>query len=190
MRKQLSLLLCLLITASFSGCSRDTSASRDIANQTTGVADVIASMASESETTYPETTTETEESSSAVFTHPFNGADIDLTVLNANMVYSQVFCMVMEPDEYVGMIVRMEGQFVFYHDEEKDKNYYACIIKDATACCAQGLEFEPTEDFTYPDDFPADGETVRVTGVFDAYEEEGNKYLTLRNAVLEPVPED
>lgn len=189
MRKQISIVLSLLTIASFSGCSRDTANPRNVTNQTTGVADVIASMASESEMTNSETTTETEESSSEVFTHPFNGADIDLTVLNANMVYSQVFCMVMEPDEYVGMIVRMEGQFVFYHDEQTDKNYYACIIKDATACCAQGLEFEPTDDFTYPDDFPADGETVRVIGVFDAYEEGGNKYLTLRDAVLEPVPE-
>ena len=191
MRKQISIILSLITIASFSGCSQNAVNQPGIANQTTGAADVIASRAAEIETTETsETTTAPEESStSEVFAHPFNGADIDLTVLNANMVYSQVFCMVMEPDEYVGMIVRMEGQFVFYHDEQTDKNYYACIIKDATACCAQGLEFEPTDDFTYPDDFPADGETVRVIGVFDTYEEGGNKYLTLRDAVLEPVPE-
>ena len=195
MRKTiLSAILLFIVLATFTGCSGNNSNSHNITNQTTGVGDVLASLKEDSKATEITATTTTEGNSSTEgsesFTHPFNGADIDLTVLNANMVYAQVFCMVTEPDEYVGMIVRMEGQFVFYHDEQTDKNYYACIIRDAAACCAQGLEFEPTDDFTYPDDFPADGENIRVTGVFASYEEDGNKYLTLRDAVIEPIPED
>ena len=73
------------------------------------------------------------------------------------------------------------------YDEEKDKHYFACIIRDATQCCAQGIEFEPTDDYVYPDDFPEEGGEVCVTGVFDKYSEDGNNYLTLRNAVLLPV---
>ena len=43
------------------------------------------------------------------------------------------------------------------------------IIQDATQCCAQGIEFVPLEDYTYPDDFPEIGENICVTGVFDTY---------------------
>ena len=117
-----------------------------------------------------------------------DAADVDLTQLSSTMVYSEVYAMVYEPEQYIGKTVKMRG--IFATQEYNGERLYACIVKDATACCAQGLEFDPTEDFTYPDDFPADGETVRVIGVFDAYEEDGNRYLTLRDAVLEPVPED
>ena len=55
---------------------------------------------------------------------------------------------------------------------------------DATACCAQGIEFNPTDDYTYPDDFPLDGDTVTVEGEFDTYVEDGYKYCTLRNAKI------
>ncbi|MCR5328409.1 MAG: hypothetical protein K6E12_06150 [Saccharofermentans sp.] len=147
----------------------------------------MSSSASDSETFFQVTEETTISETSAIMTNAANGADIDLTTMSANMVYAQVFSMVMEPDGYIGLTVRMEGQFVFYHDEEKDKNYFACIIRDAAACCAQGLEFEPSSDFTYPDDFPEDGETIRVLGVFDKYEEDGNTYLTLREAVIEPA---
>lgn len=44
-----------------------------------------------------------------------------------------------------------------------------------------------TEEYSYPGDFPEDGEFIRVLGIFDMYEENGNKYLTLRDAVPEPV---
>ena len=110
--------------------------------------------------------------------------DIDLTQLSGNMVYSEVYYMMVTPENYIGKCIRMEGQFSVYHDEVTDKYYYACIIKDATACCASGIEFELSGDYKYPKDYPAEGAEIEVTGIFDTYEEDGNYYCVLRKAVL------
>ncbi len=66
----------------------------------------------------------------------------------------------------------------------EDKEYHACIIQDATACCAQGIEFEPTADYVYPTDFPATGEDITVIGVFDIYYEADFVFMTLRDAKI------
>jgi hypothetical protein len=113
-----------------------------------------------------------------------DGIDIDLTTLSATVVYSEVYDMMFYPENYVGKTVKMDGMFTYYYDEANDKYYFACIIMDATACCSQGIEFEPSEEFTYPDDFPEDGGDICVVGVFDTYEEDGFTYCTLRNAEI------
>ena len=114
-----------------------------------------------------------------------NGIDIDLTALSSTMIYSEVSNMMFEPDDYVGKTVKMEGNFSVYHDEASDKYYFACIIQDATACCAQGLEFVLKDSYKFPDDYPEVGEEVCVSGVFDTYYESGYYYCTLRNAVFD-----
>lgn len=110
------------------------------------------------------------------------GIDIDLTVLSSTMVYSQVYDMMMDPERYVGKTVRMSGLYTDFYDEANDKHYFACIIQDATACCAQGIEFELTDDYKYPDDYPEEDDIITVTGVFDTYMEGESMYVTLRNA--------
>jgi hypothetical protein len=55
---------------------------------------------------------------------------------------------------------------------------------DATACCSQGIEFELTDDYVYPDDYPEDGGDICVVGTFDTYEEDGFTYCVLRDARL------
>ena len=51
-----------------------------------------------------------------------------------------------------------------------------CIIPDATQCCAQGVQFFWNEEPKYPDDYPQEGETITVEGVFD-YEDAGYTIL-------------
>ncbi len=116
----------------------------------------------------------------------YNHIDVDLTVLSATLVYSEVYNMKIVPEEYIGKTVKMKGPFSVYHDDYANKDYFACIIQDATACCAQGMEFAPTDDYTYPDDFPAVEEEICVVGVFDTYEEGGCTYCTLRDATIIP----
>lgn len=82
----------------------------------------------------------------------------------------------------LGNAVKMKGQFVFYHDEEKDQYYYACLIRDAMACCSQGLEFIPAGDCVYPDDFPPALTEIVVTGVFNVLEDNGETYCALTDA--------
>ncbi len=110
--------------------------------------------------------------------------DVDLTQLSSTMVYSEVYAMVYEPEKYIGKTVKMHG--LFATQEYDDERFYACIVQDATACCAQGLEFELAEELVYPDDYPEPGTEITVVGTFDSYKEEVNGnyylYLVLRNA--------
>ncbi len=112
------------------------------------------------------------------------GVDVDLTVLSATMVYAEVYNMMVLPEDYMGKTIRMEGLMSYYYDQASDKRYFACIVQDATACCSQGIEFELTDDYLYPEDYPEDGENIVVEGTFDMYEEDGCTYATLRNARL------
>lgn len=112
------------------------------------------------------------------------GVDVDLTVLSSTMVYSEVYNMMVSPDNYKGKTVKMKGQFVPYYDEATGKYYFACFIFDASACCSQGIEFILTDDYSYPEDYPQEGDTICVVGTFDTYMEGEYMYCTLRSAVL------
>ena len=111
-----------------------------------------------------------------------NKIDIDLNNLNANVVYSQVFLMMTEPDKFIGKRIRMSGQFNVYAAQEGNPSgvteYYAIIIADAQACCQQGIEFV-WPGHTYPEGFPEVKSNASVTGIFEVYEENGKKYCRL-----------
>ena len=111
--------------------------------------------------------------------------DVDLTTLNAIMVYSEVNNMMTVPEDYVGKKVKMNGKLEVY--EYPERNYYTCIIADATACCQQGMEFLWAGDHKYPDDYPNEGDNIVVTGVFDIYFEGDKKYCQLKDATLVKV---
>ena len=111
-----------------------------------------------------------------------DGIDVDLTKLSSTMVYSEVYNMRVSPDNYTGKTVKMNGAFAYYEDPETKKQYFACIIADATACCSQGLEFILTGEHTYPNDYPELNSEITVTGTFETYEENGYNYCRLVNA--------
>ena len=64
------------------------------------------------------------------------------------------------------------------------------VIADATACCAQGLEFV-WDDGThaFPDEYPEPGTEVEVTGTFETYDENGVTYCHLVGSTLEVLPD-
>ena len=90
--------------------------------------------------------------------------------------------MMLTPENYIGKTIKMDGLFSYSYDESTGKEYFSCIIQDATACCAQGIEFVLSDGQEYP----ADNEDVTVTGEFSTYEEDGFIYCTLKDARLEP----
>ena len=115
------------------------------------------------------------------------GLVLELSQLSSTLVYSEVYAMIFEPEEYIGKTVKMNGLFTAYEAED-GRRYFTCLVADATACCTQGLEFELNDSYKFPDDYPSPGDDITVTGVFDTYQEEsgGNTYtyLVLRNAEL------
>ena len=116
--------------------------------------------------------------------------DIDLTALSGIMVYSEVNSMISFPDKYIGKTVKMQGQFTISQATDEngafipDKMFFACMIADATACCAQGLEFALAGEPVYPDDYPELGAEITVVGTFEWYEEDGCRYYRLGNAAF------
>ena len=102
--------------------------------------------------------------------------------MNSTMVYAEVNNMVSTPDDYIGKTVKMSGNFAVSETEER--NYYACLIADATACCSQGIEFELANAGKYPDDYPEIGSLITVTGIFDIYYEGEQMYCQLIDAKL------
>ena len=115
---------------------------------------------------------------------PQGTVDIDLTAMNRTMVYSQVFDMMQSPGPYRGKTVRMKGTYATTVPQGPTNRYHACFISDAMACCAQGIEFVPTNAVSYPADFPSDGAPIVVQGVFDTYVEDGNRFAHVRDALL------
>jgi hypothetical protein len=107
--------------------------------------------------------------------------DIDLTKLDANMLYAQISDMVNNSGSYEGKMVRVGGQFAYYQDDI-GREYFAALVSDATACCSQGIEFVLDGEHKYPDDYPQVGDNIIVTGEFGSYEEDGYTYCQLKHA--------
>ncbi len=106
--------------------------------------------------------------------------DVDLTEMSGNMIYAQVNEMMFAPNDYDKQVIRMEGFFSIYTDDQQTVSSNMCIIPDATACCAQGVEFILKDGYHYPNE----GEKVTVTGVFTAHNFNGFTYVTVENAEI------
>ena len=113
-----------------------------------------------------------------------DNVDVDLTALSSTMVYSEVYNMMTTPDDYIGKVVKMDGSFAVFHDEGTSDYYFACIVKDATACCAQGIEFLLSGEHQFPKDYPYEGDEICVVGVYDTYKDGDSTYCTLKNAKI------
>ncbi len=105
--------------------------------------------------------------------------DLDLSNLSGTVVYSQIYNIMYEPESYLSKVIRIAGYYSAYEDTERGVVYHACVIPDATACCAQGMEFIWKGEHAWPDDYPAETTDIIVTGRLEMYEEDGNKYLHL-----------
>ena len=111
------------------------------------------------------------------------GVDLDLSTMSGTIVYSQVYNLMVDPTPYLGKVLRLAGIYTSYEEPALGETYHACLIPDALACCAQGIEFVPAEGEAAP--APQEGEEIVVTGRLERYEEYGLLYLHLVDATLE-----
>lgn len=129
------------------------------------------------------TDTQMPESVQGTVNAPEAAVDVDLSVMDSDMIYATVYQMMSDPEQYVGKTFRIEGKFYVTYDEMTKNQYYYCVIKDATECCAQGLEFVWGDgSHIYPDEYPTDGTEVIVDGTFELYMENDSRYCRLANA--------
>ena len=192
MKRYISIFACIILSMFVFSCSakNDQVLARTNGNLQPSVDDVLnEKMAEEDSESIPEPTPSPEankseetvsvlEAEREAMTH--DGIDVDLTVLSSSMVYAEVYNMMTVPSQYVGKIIKMQGIHDTMYDDSTDKQYYFCIIQDATACCAQGIEFVLEDESAYPDP----QETVTVIGRFETYMEGENMYCTLKDAKI------
>ncbi|MCR4845892.1 MAG: hypothetical protein K5865_04055 [Eubacterium sp.] len=210
-KKLLSLSVVSVMMLGLVACSKDES--KGNAQNQNNVQNVIDQQVASEEEKTAETTTEattevTTEATTEVTTEattqapepttegtttapPDSTCDIDLTVMDSNMVYSTVYQMMSEGDKYVGQVVKMKGQYYMGKDEETGAVYHFVLIKDALACCQQGMEFIWEDgSHKYPDEYPADGTEVVVKGTYELYKDDPNaqyNFCRLGNSSLEVV---
>lgn len=164
----LSLLIALLLT----GCGDGQAA--------TAPAETAVPTVETSAPTTAETTVSAPETTEAIQA----AGGMDLSAMSTTMAMAQLTAMQYEPESYLGQTIKMRGTFAVGYGETR--NYYYCLIADATACCQQGLEFL-WEGHTFPDDYPEPGAEIIVEGVFDTYLEDNYTYMQLINASMEPA---
>lgn len=116
------------------------------------------------------------------------GSYVDLTALSSTMVYAEVFNMTTFPEDYVGKTVKMRGQFstgkLYAQDGSDGSMVFACIIQDATSCCAQGIPFDLAGSFSYPEDYPELGDQITVIGTFEKCTQDGLEFYRLSRAEM------
>jgi len=108
---------------------------------------------------------------------------VDLTSLSSTMVYAEVNNMMTNPEKYIGKTIKMSGtcynEFIFGIG-----TYHYVIIEDATACCAQGMEFIWNGEHINTVDYPKEQAKIEVTGIFDSYEKfDGIRYYILADDI-------
>lgn len=117
-----------------------------------------------------------------------NGIDIDMTKMSSTMIYSQIFNMLIMPEEYINKTIKVKGFFEAYISPDDNNNSFTIIIPDATACCKQGLDFFWEGEHKYPTDYPNPGSEIIITGRFMSTEnEDGVTYNYLIVSNLEKV---
>lgn len=184
MKKTICLFAAVVLCVVLVGCGGSADTRSNVVNQAKSVRDVLNDGMKNTETVQ-----QTETGESVPDTQPMPSAepsterqtvDVDLTTLNSTMVYSEVYNMTTNPENYMGKTVRMSGTFNYAVGD--NRYYYACLIADATACCAQGIEFVLKDNRSFPEEYPEVGDAITVVGIFDTYYEGSNRYCQLIDA--------
>ncbi len=110
--------------------------------------------------------------------------DLDLSVMSGTIVYAQIYNLMNDPSPWLGKIIRMAGYYSVFEDTETGMVYHACVVPDATACCAAGIEFVWGGEHAWPEEYPEEFMDITVTGRLEIYQENGYSYLHLVDAEL------
>ena len=108
--------------------------------------------------------------------------DMDLTLVNQMMVYTQVFYMIQKPQDYVEKTIRLPGTCTITKNRYTQERHYNCNVSDANGCCATMIRFNMADGNQLP---PRNGEPITIRGRFELVSEGGKSFGVLQNTVLE-----
>lgn len=109
---------------------------------------------------------------------------VDLTSMKGVMLCAAVHHIKTHPENYVGRFITVTGQFSIIEGvdeqgaEDPDKIFCACTVAQAQ----DSLEFRTGAEMPHPEDFIDLGAIVTVSGIYEAYEDNGKVYYRLGDA--------
>jgi hypothetical protein len=111
---------------------------------------------------------------------------LDLTAMDADMVYATVYQMITSPDTYIGRTVRMQGSYDCQYYEPTGRDIHCCIIRDALGCCSNGMEFT-LNNSGGSSAYPEEDKVITVEGRFETYRDDGDPtlYCQIADASIE-----
>ena len=117
---------------------------------------------------------------------------LDLTEFNKTMAFVEIRNIYINPKDYIGRRVKVKGAFGCFQVHDKysqpipNKYQYLIVITDEMGCCGVGMEFLPTEEYTFPDDFPNDQEEIVISGTLEkVINDYGKEDIIVTSATIE-----
>jgi uncharacterized membrane protein YcgQ (UPF0703/DUF1980 family) len=109
--------------------------------------------------------------------------------IKEKMFIAQVNDVYLNPDDYVGKTIKLEGLFMTQDNGTQIPPYYF-VIRYGPGCCGTdgNAGFEVIWDKQEPV-YPQDNEWVEAVGVFGSYEEDGYPYYCLSLSSLKVLDE-
>ena len=109
--------------------------------------------------------------------------------IKEKMFIAQVNDVYLNPDDYVGKTIKLEGLFMTQDNGAQIPPYYF-VIRYGPGCCGNdgNAGFEVIWDKQTPV-YPQDNEWVEAVGVFGSYEEDGYPYYCISLSSLKVLDE-
>jgi hypothetical protein len=126
---------------------------------------------------------------SRVFTTGEAKASNSIVEIKEKMFIAQVNDVYLNPDDYVGKTIKLEGLFMTQDNGSYIPPYYF-VIRYGPGCCGNdgNAGFEVIWDKQEPV-YPQDNEWVEAVGVFGSYEEDGYPYYCISLSSLKVLEE-
>ncbi len=102
--------------------------------------------------------------------------DIDLTTMSSTMVFSQIYDIMVNYNDYIGQSINLVGNFNTMYYEEISQTLNFVVINDATGCCPQGLELKFADESI---ELPESGTIIGIQGQFTTYKEGEFEYFCI-----------
>lgn len=98
--------------------------------------------------------------------------DINILDLSDIMAFAQINNMMTMADEFLGLTVKVHGNYYRHDIAELDLSYHFLLLVDATNCCTGILEFMMEDGVEYPES----GENLLLMGEYSKYTDEYGTY--------------
>lgn len=99
--------------------------------------------------------------------------DSNIVEIKEKMFITQINDIYQNPNDYKGKVIKLEGMYDYYQDEETGKEYHG-IIRNGPGCC--GNDGVAGFHFTYNGDKPKQNDWIAVEGTVVS---EGENNVTL-----------